>query len=381
VDVLPKSPLPVGRSYTFEVGAVTDANGVAHAPSSLAYTIAQPKWTYWSSDLSTGALPPDPGVAVGRQGPVVFAIRYGTCNGGTWIMNPDAGGQLVAQSRCDAIYNQLETSGRKGLLVNGSVWGVLSLANNELLQQEASGWLGWPDLPYVLGTDGTSLIGTWGPNYALVFTALDPACNGSWCQETVDGSGGYNHYYTASTGGEGRLFAGGSRTGTSVYSLDVFERGDGGAWAPLPGAAASQGVDSSQSLIPLRMAYAKHDPLVVYSTQAGISALSAAAWSSASKSWTVYRDIGPGASSSFDVVTRGDTAYLVAVLAGQAHVRAIDLAAAAPAFVDIAGPSGPALNTCTAGHPEAFITDDSLWVTWYEECVSGTFQVFLAQWM
>ena len=61
-------------------------------------------------------------------------------------------------------------------------------------------------------------------------------------------------------------------------------------------------------------------------------------------------------------------------------MRISDLAAAAPAFQDLPGPNGLTLNTCGAGHPEAFISDDSLWITWYESCASSTYQVFLARW-
>jgi hypothetical protein len=80
------------------------------------------------------------------------------------------------------------------------------------------------------------------------------------------------------------------------------------------------------------------------------------------------------------VVARGNAVYLVDVLAQQIRVRWADLGAPAPAFQDIPGPNGPQLNACPAGHPEAFITDDALWVTWYENCSPSTFQVFLTRW-
>jgi hypothetical protein len=324
--------------------------------------------------------PPDPGIAVNYLGPVVAAFaNFNGCGGGTWFMTPNDAGGLVTESTCVPISaGSYETSGRRVVVATDTLFSLQQITASYLFEQAGGGWLAEPSVPYVIGSDGISVLGATAYNQPLSFGEFDPGCPNAWCFETVDPSESWNAYALSVTGADGRLFLSGTQQDAGSWALRVFERLDAGSWGELTQAdAGSPPLATSVAPVPMRLTFANGNPFVAYSTQTGISQVAAASWDSATGSWTQYGSQGAG--SSFDVFGRGNAVYLAEVLANQLHLKWMDLGASSPAFQDILGPNGVALNNCPAGHPELFVTDDSVWLTWYESCTGGSFQVFLGQ--
>jgi hypothetical protein len=378
VDVVPSSPLTAGQSYVFSVGAVANTSGIAHIPWKAPYTVGQLAWTFWGGPM-TGS-PPDPGVAVGYAGPVVAAFaNIAGCGGGTWFLTPGDAGALVTEPPCVGISTgSYETLGRRAVTATDAVFALQQITGNALYQEAGPGWLALSSAPYAIGSDGISVLGMTAYNLPLSFGEYDPACTAGWCFETVEASQGWDPYRLAAVGGNGRLFAAGTQLDAGNNALRVFERLDAGNWTELTQADAGRPpVAQGVSAIPMRLAFAHGDPFVAYSSQTGISQVAASSWSSATGAWTQYGSQGAG--SSFDVYGRGNAVYLAEILANELRLKWMDLGAQSPAFQDIQGPNGLALNTCPAAHPELFVTDDSVWLTWYELCPGGAYQVFLGR--
>jgi hypothetical protein len=399
VKVLPNAPLITGAPYRFTVGAVTDdtpAHNV-HAPAvSVQYVAATPQWQFWSSELSFQAgnnVPsPSPGIAVTAREVDVFGRRWeGSCSGGTWIMNPGPDGGLVDQPLCVTFGNTGYPIGRVGVVAAGVPYGSMiggcgSCGPGDFFEEQGDGgWLELAASPPTMFSDGTSLLGpAAGYNGYFAFYTYNPACPGSWCGETIDPTTGV--YDPNNMGGAaipGAVVASAWRAfNGNVYYLVAYERGaPGTSWVELDGGQSFGGVDWSSGESPTRFAFARGEPFGVYQANNPTSQIIAAAWSPTTASWTLY-PVANGNVGNFDVFARGDTAWIAFVAGQQLYLDRIDLSSSSPALVPVPGPNGLSLNngvTCPPGHPELFVSDDSVWITWHEACSPGVWQVFLRQ--
>jgi hypothetical protein len=375
VKVLPNAPLVAGASYTFFVGAVTDDTPQhnVHVPVSIEYVAATPQWNFWASGISTQL--PEPGVAVTPNEVDVFARRTeGGCTSGTWIMNPGADGGLVDQAYCAGIGNTGYPVGHMGVVANGIVYGFMVGECGSCVAGTQA-----------MFSDGLSLLGpSTGYNGYFTLGTFNTTCSSDWCYETIDPTTGeYDELYMSGAALPGRGVAAASRQVSTYFYLVLYERGmPGTTWAILDGGQGGGSLDWSTTQIPSRTAYAHGDPFVAYTVDNPTAQLSGAAWRSDAGNWTPYTGIATGNVGDFDVVARGDTVWLAYVVGGQLYLSWMDLGVASPAFVSVVGPTGTSLNngtTCTAGHPELSVTDDSVWVTWQETCSANTWQVFLRQ--
>jgi hypothetical protein len=233
-------------------------------------------------------------------------------------------------------------------------------------------------------SDGTSLYGpATGYNGSLAFFTYNPACSGAWCQEIIDPALIYDPNNMGGAATPGKVMAAGWRNaGNNVFYLAAYERGGiGTPWAQLDGGQTGASIDWSNGQSPSRFAYAHGDPFGVYAANNPTSQLVAVAWSSAAAKWMLY-PVASGNVGSFDVFARGDTAWIAFVAGQQLYLDRIDLSSPNPALVPVPGPNGLSLNngaTCLPGHPELFVSDDSVWLTWHETCAPNVWQVFLRQ--
>jgi hypothetical protein len=259
---------------------------------------------------------------------------------------------------------------------------------------------GWASIANVgqptLFSDGTLLRSLGFNNNGFWDFFTYSAGSDSWSAEPGPPAPAGVSYYAYSGGaGEGRLFSQLSNwTGAGVMCLTTWEWLSGG-WTQLPGAIASGNTTGAVAcrqngdIVPNRIAFAAHDPLVAYATDHSGSTplqLDVAHWSSAQQKWTYFTNAGGGTiTGPFDLVARGDTAFIayVAQIDTSVHVSVVDLSAASPAFAPVLGPNGDAswnddlagTATCAADHPEMFFADDALWVTWEEQCSPGEWRV------
>ncbi len=160
-------------------------------------------------------------------------------------------------------------------------------------------------------------------------------------------------------------------------SLRIFESVNNGPWASLTEA------QPTSSVAAMRSAYAGATPVVcVTHDVAGNRTLSCLTRNSSG--WNNYPDVAQSVpSDGFDVVSRGTTVWVAYSVAGQVRIKMMDLAAAAPGFSIVSGPSsGSSWNNdplCTATRPEMSARADGLWVTWQERCSANSWEVRLAK--
>lgn len=394
ITILPRTPLTPNAQYALVVGAVTDTSSPpnAHAQTSLSYTARNPQWRIWSSTVSSVNI--FPGITQSATETVIGGVRAqaGFCTSGSWFANPDgAAGLVEAIGTCfplDTANSTCQNSDRRMHVASGTVYAQLGNAGcgangaTVLFKRIPSSWSG---LSFTSNTsafsDGLFLheVSTGGSNMST--GTFDPA-GGTFATESVS-SGLQTQSFTAS-------MAAGQYIAASVHSIAgnyncvaVYQRG-ASSWAAFGGGTVGNipgGISCSCSLaIPTRMAIVSGQPLVVFpyyndgNNCVGLAL--GAAWYNGT-GWQYWGNITTltGVSTPFDVVARGDAAYLAYAKGGSVVVLRMDTTGDQQ-WHGVNGPAGTAAwndnlggtLSCTADKPELYFADDALWATWQESC-------------
>ena len=387
VTVEPRRPLSGAGAFTFTLGGVYDSSPErnTHPTEALAYRVRPNQWGTWTFASATLSLPPTPGVVVLGAGVEVFARQPGP--GGAIraeSFTPQAAGTLAWTSHASDV-GACAVASRRGVSAGGVAY--YNAACGTVLAEGAAGWTSVNvqnpaanNAPIdLIFSDGSALLGLGSAAYG----AYDPGMN-AWSGEHV-ASLSYSGSAGSGSGG-GRIFAAVTEwCCNEATDLLVYERMSAGTWTLLPGTlnppslAGGALTDSYGAAPRSRLALVHGQPFIAWETNDPSQLVHAAAWkpgaSGAAGSWTVFADVGQGSAANFDVVARGDIAYVAVVHGGKLHLRRLDLSAASPAWEDVPGPSGPTLDddlggtaNCTSDLPELAAAPDALYVTWQELC-------------
>lgn len=394
LTVVPHAPLTVGHTYELLINGVTDASAQKNPfpRKSILFNVRAPLYDSWVSP-GTYAVEPRPAVAV------TFAR--------TWVLGRKPGGfcaDFAMQDPALFYVDSVNTRGslaeyftapnsasclsfpvtqRRAVAVGNDVYGFLGLGPPSFLYLDTVASVDTYDGTSALGalvTDGSALASALIPSAANPELTWRTAVNNTFINgpsSTVDNT----VQYLATNEGASGAMAGARRLVTGIAltngSLRIFESVNNGPWASLTQAQPTVGVAA------MRSAYAGATAVVCMTHDVSgnrtLSCLTRTA-----TDWSSYPDVAQSVpSDGFDVVSRGSTVWVAYSVAGQVRVKMIDLAAAAPGFSIVSGPSGGSSwnnsPSCTATRPEMSARADGLWVTWQELCSANNWEVRLSK--
>jgi hypothetical protein len=381
VAILYRTPLEQG-SYELRLGAIKSVSGLVLPQQSIPFSSPGFRWPAPQA-ISDGGMPQHPylGVAAFSQGYAVFGRGY------------DQGGALVA--RGGFFDNLMGTMGMKEELFSS---GVLQAASSppeyrrtlragdrifasfstddwfERLENPASAAASWsrrtkpPGPPFSDEKDVFAAVGT---ATGLQFYSFDANAQWTKAQKNVDDSLVWV---------EGGIAQGtGSRDGTlwvaaidNMGNLHVYERISEQFWAHLG--------PSFMDVSEFRIALVSGVPVVALSDGARLN-LRTYVWKD--PSWVeVLNDTKSNQQvQGFDLVGRGDTAFLVTAEGMPGQIRLQTMSPSPPSFprfktVSPMMSSQFSLNHpqgCDASKPEAFVGIDRLAIVWAEYCTPEGF--------
>jgi hypothetical protein len=318
--------------------------------------------------------------------------------GGTWVLAPDSGSNLVTQTACFAANNTAETLVRGAFTAAGTF--VLAIAGAPTLFRNAGGtWVAFAG-----GRPSSTLFSDGASVYAAVtnFTAAPvkvmSLSDGSF---TTD----YTWNFPSKASGALTLYPG-ANTDRPTYAalrswneccnacggywdgaLYVEERSSGWSSVGRPGTYSGElycrAIDSLALPGNARVTTAKGAPVVV-AIENNTNAW-AYAYNRGTGAWTSYQNIntqgGVSGTWPYEVAGQRSQLFFAYVTGGKLYLRRMDLDAASPAFADVPGPSFLYHNvdgTCVAAHAEMAVVDEAIFLSWSENC-AGSERIYLRE--